>query len=232
VTRAIVSKELRVQWLSPVPYVVGALFHLVLGVLVVDQLVARRQALIQPLFPIAGFLLLALVPVLCMRSFADEARTGTLDLLQAVPVRGAPLARGKWIAAWLSVLAVLAPAGLFVVVLALYGAPDTGPVVAGFCGLVLFAAGLAGIGVLASALSSSQPVAAVLAFFVSLLLWFAHRGTESLGTGGLLDRLSLSERLRSFAGGVVDSADVTFFVLLVAVTVVLAGAVADGRRLR
>jgi hypothetical protein len=82
-TQAVIRKDLVVLWSSPIPYVVGALFHLALGMLFVDQLAVRRQAVIQPLFPLAGFLLLVMAPLLTMRSFAEEARTGTLDVLQA-----------------------------------------------------------------------------------------------------------------------------------------------------
>jgi ABC-2 type transport system permease protein len=228
----VAGKELRVLWASPVPYVVGALLQLVLALLYVDQLTARRQALFQPVVPIAGFLLLAVTPIVCMRAVAEEARAGTLELLQAVPVPGRPLAVGKWLAAWLTVLVVLAPVLLFVLLLEWFGSPDMGPVLAGLAGLALLAGALAGLGVLASSLTSSQPVAAMTAFFVSLLLWFAHVRAETLSVGGVMDRLSISERLRGFAGGVVDSSDVAFFALLAAVALVLAATAIDARRMR
>ena len=231
-TRAVVGKELRVLWASPVPYVVGALLQPVLGLLYVDQLAARRQALFQPAVPIAGFLLLALTPLVCMRAVAEEARSGTLELLLAVPVAGRPLVVGKWLAAWITVLVVLAPVVLFVLLLEWFGNPDLGPVLSGLVGLALLAGALAALGVLASSLTSAQPVAAMTAFFVSLLLWFAHVRAEALSVGGVMDRLSISERLRGFAGGVVDTSDVAFFVLLAAAALTLAAAAVDGRRLR
>ena len=85
---------------------------------------------------------------------------------------------------------------------------------------------------MASSLTTAQPVAAMVAFFCSLLLWFAHVGSESLSSGAVLDRLSISERLRSFAGGVIDTSDVAFFVLLAGAALVVAVASIDGRRLR
>lgn len=228
--RAITGKDLKVMWASPIPYVVAALFHLVLGLLYVDDLRTRNQALSQPLFPVAGFLLLALVPLLCMRTVAEEARTGSLDLLEAMGVRPRAVIAGKWLAAWLTTLAVLAPALLWVVLLEWFGNPDTGPIIAGFVGLALFAAALCGLGVLASSITSSLPVAAVVSFFVSLLFWFAHVGSDS--TKGMLGALSLSERLRAFAGGVIDSSDVGFLVIVTVGALVLAGTALAGRRLR
>ena len=226
VTTAVVRKELAVLWLSPVPYVVAAVFNAVLGLLYVNQLEGRQQALLQPLFPLAGFLLVLVVPVLSMRAFADEARTGALDLLLAVPVRVRPLVVGKWLATWLTALAVLAPSLVFVALVGWWGDPDPGPGVAGYLGLALLAAALCGVGVLASALTDSQPVAAMAALFAAVLLWFA----SAAGATGVLVRLSLSERLRGFAGGVVDSADAGFFAALSAAALAVAAAAVARRR--
>ena len=231
-TRAVLRKDLVALWTSPVPYVVGALLNLVLGMLYVSELELRQQALIQPLFPLAGFLLLALIPLVTMRSFAEEARTGTLDLLLAVPVPPRPLVVGKWLAAWLTVGVVAAPAALFAALLYQWGDPDGGPIITGFLGLLLLAAMLCGLGVVASALTSSQPVAAMITLFIGLLLWFAHIGSESFTAGGLLLHFSVSERLRSFANGVIDVSDVAFFAVVAVGALVVAAAVVDSRRLR
>ncbi len=231
-TLAVFRKDLVGLWATPVPFVVGAVFQAVLGTLMVDQLQVRDQAVIQPLFPIAGLLLLLVVPLLTMRSFAEEARSGSLDLLLAVPVRSRQLVVGKWAAAWLTAIVVLAPALLFAVLLAMWGTPDDGPVVSGFLGLALLAGAASGVGVLASACTSSQPVAATAAVFGTLLLWFAHVGDAAVGDRGLLAALSLSERLRLFAGGGIDTGDVVFFACLAASALVLAALVVDARRLR
>lgn len=231
-TRAVIRKELAVLWLSPIPYVVGALFHLALGLLYVDQLTVRRQAVIQPLFPLAGFLLIVMVPLLTMRTFAEEARTGTLDVLQAARVRARPLVVGKWVASWTTALAVFSPALLFVMLLSWWGEPDAGPIIAGFAGLALLSAALTGLGVLASSLTVSQPVAAVVALFLALLFWFADVADDAPTAGSLLLRFSLRERLRSFASGVIDTSDVAWFVLLLIATLMLAAQAVEGRKLR
>lgn len=230
--RAIAAKDLKVMWTSPVPWVAGALLHLVLGLLYVSELDARGEALLQPLFPLAGFLLLIVVPTVTMRSLAEEARTGTLDLLQAIPVSAGRLVAGKWLASWATAELILAPSLLAVVFVAVYGDPDAGPVTAGFLGISLMTAALVGIGVFASSLTSSQPIAAVLAFFISLILWFAHVGSNVIVTGPVLAHLSMSERLRSFAAGVIDTADFGYLIVVAAVGIVLAAAAVDGRRLR
>lgn len=227
-----IRKDLSVTWLSPIPWVAGALFHVVLGLLYISELTARGQALIQPLFPLAGFLLLITVPTLTMRSVAEESRTGTLDLLQAIPVRTGRLVVSKWLAAWVTALLLIAPSSLAVALLHLYGNPDPGPIIAGYAGVALVAAALSGIGILASSLTVAQPVAAVLAFFVGLVLWFAHVGSQVLVTGPVLAHLSISERLRSFAAGVIDTGDVAYLLILTAAAILLAAVAIDARRLR
>jgi ABC-2 type transport system permease protein len=146
-----------------------------------------------------------------------------------VPVPAAALAAGKWLAAWITTMMVFAPAALFVAFLYLYGKPDPGPIAAGFAGLMLFAGATAAIGVFASSITTSQPVAAMVALFTTLILWFAQVGSTTFSAFPLLTYFSLSERLHSFASGGIDTADVGFFIVLTAAFLVFTGVAVDGR---
>lgn len=230
-TRAVLRKELKVLWASPLPYVLGAVFHATLGVLAWSQVVGRGQAVFQPMVPIAGLLLLLVAPILASRTFAEEIRSGTLDLLLAIPVRLRSLVMGKYLAVFITLLALLAPVGVFTLLLTVYGDPDAGPIVTGLLGLVLLCASLAGIGIAGSSLTRSQPLAAIGSLFAVLLLWFAHTGSEAVA-GGFFGAFSISERLRSFAGGVIDVGDLAFFASIVAVGLALATAAVTARRYR
>lgn len=210
-TRAMLRKELATLWTSPVPWVAGAALQAVLAVLFVDQLQARSQAEVQPLFPIAGLLLVVTVPVLAMRAFAEEQRTGNLDVLLAMPVPVLPMAVGKWLAVWLTSLAVLAPALALTGLTVLWGDPDPGPIVTGFLGLALLTGTVAAIGLAASAATSSQALASLVTILGGLVLWFVGSATSGSSTARLLGAFSLSERLRTFAAGGIDIADVAFF---------------------
>jgi len=219
VTLAVLRKELATLWTSPVPWVAGAALQAVLAVLFVDQLQGRTQAVVQPLFPIAGLLLVVVVPVLAMRGFAEEQRSGNLDVLRAVGVPALPLAMGKWLAAWLTACALLAPALVLAGLTALWGDPDTGPIVSGFLGLVLLCGAVAAVGTLASALTSSQALAALVTILLTLALWFVGSTTGGSTLDRTLGAISLSERLRTFASGGIDTADVAFFVFVALVAV-------------
>lgn len=231
----VLRKELATLWASPVPYVTGAAFHVALGLLSVDTMQARQQANVEPIVPIVGFLLLVAVPVLTMRVLADERRTGTLDVLLAVPVRPVALVAGKWLAVMVTVVALVAPVTLHVVLLSWWGEPDTGPAVAGALGLLLLAGAAVAVGVAASALTSSQAVAALASSFVLLLGWFLRPSSASVALRTVTARLSLNERLRTFAAGGIDSGDVTFLLAVTVVGLLVAAAtvaVLGGRRPR
>lgn len=230
--RALAAKELKVLWASPLPYVLGAVFHATLGTLGWSQVASRGQAVFQPVVPIAGFLVVLIAPILAARSLAEETRTGTLELLLAARVPPARIVVGKYLALVGTLWALIAPAAVFAVVLAMWGDPDPGPIVTGLGGLALLAAALGAIGLLSSSLTTSQPVAAIGALFVVLLLWFAHVGSDALVTGPVLGALSISERLRAFAGGLVDLADVVYLLSVTAAAVGGAVAVTARRRWR
>ena len=214
---AVAKKDLVALWTSALPYVVAILFNAVTGLLFVDQLAGRRQAVVQPLFPIAGFLLLVLVPILTMRTVAEEDRSGTLDLLASVPVRAGAIVAGKWLAVVVTTMLAIYPTLLLPFLLSWWGDPDWGPVITGFVGLELLAVAAAAIGVLASSCTRSQAVAAIASSFTGLLLWFTA-STPALA------RFSASERLHSFAGGAIDTADVAFFVVITVAALVAAAA--------
>lgn len=225
----VLKKDLATSWASPVPWVAGAALQAVLAVLFVDQLQGREQAVVQPLFPIAGLLLVVTAPVLAMRAFAEEARTGNLDVLLAHRVPALPLAVGKWLAAWLTTLALLLPALLLAALTVLWGEPDPGPIATGFLGLALLAAAVTGLGVLASAATSSQALAALVTILGGLVLWFVGSTTGGSTLSRTLGAVSLSERLRTFASGGIDRGDVLFFTGATTVSVVAAAAVVRPR---
>ena len=98
---------------------------------------------------------------------------------------------------------------------------------------MLFRSGaLAAVGVLTSSMTASQPVAAMVAIFGMLVLWFAHVGSAAISTSSALAAISFSERLRTFAGGAIDSADVAYFVCAAAGALTVAALLVDLRRLR
>jgi ABC-2 type transport system permease protein len=177
-----------------------------------------NELVISGLFSNLLILLVFLIPVLTMRSFAEERKQGTDELLLTAPVTPGQLVAGKYLGL-LAITGVLVLAGAFyIVVLLHYGDPERGPIATGLLGLTLVVAALTAIGFAISTLTKSQVVAAVSSFVLFLLLFVVDWPSES--TEGIartaLKALSLPAHFEGFAKGNVSSTDVAYFLSLTA----------------
>jgi ABC-2 type transport system permease protein len=209
---AIAGREVRGTYGSAYGYGLTAGFVAMAGVLLVLALragEARLDGWFAPLFVLIG----ALVPLLTMRAFAEEERTGSLELLLTAPLRPATVVAGKLLGV-LAVLAVLGVATLTAPLLvAALGAPDPGPIVTGYVGFALLGVAFCAVGLAASASTGNQLVAASLAAAVLLGLWFGAGVTEGLGgrLGRTLSYLSPSTHVTGFLRGTIALVDVVYF---------------------
>jgi ABC-2 type transport system permease protein len=173
----------------------------------------KYATLVHIFFQAAGLLLLV-VPLITMRSFAEERRHGTLELLLTAPVRESHVVLAKYLAAMAVLGTMIALTGAYAVVLGMYGTPEWGPIYSGYLGLVLLASTLTALGLVASALTANQVVAALVAIGISFLLWTIDTLAAMLPTAleRVLISLSLLARLTPFATGAMYLSDLGFFV--------------------
>lgn len=254
---AIAGRELRSIFLSPTAYVLIAVY-LVLGGLMYHGLLLDFSRLSSQILAAAGddarlleaanlnqfvvrshlwslcLLLLLLTPFLTMRLLSEERRSGTAEMLLTSPVRTGDLVLGKY-------LAGLAAAGVLVLcslhyVLFLYavGQPEGRPIVVGFLGLFLAAAGFVAVGLFASSLSDNPAVAAVLALGILLALlllevWAPGAGPEYEGA---LRSLSATGPFRDFSKGVLSLSNVAYYVSLAALFLFGTARVLESQRWR
>ncbi len=179
------------------------------------------ELVIQPLMMLLAMLLLFVVPMLSMQSFAGERRNGTLCLWLAAPVSLVDLVVGKWLGV-VSVLGVVwASAALMCVSLALGSTPDPGALASALLGLLLFMGMTAALGVLFSSLTQ-QPALAALACFASLMfLWMCDWSAQLEEDATLFTQWSLMNHYQRLARGLVDTSDVLWFLLLTAAALAL-----------
>jgi ABC-2 type transport system permease protein len=219
-TLTIAKREFRSYFDSPLAYVVICLSLLVLGLWFfvgpakfwqVDR--ASLAGMFEAL-PLG--LVVLVVPIVTMRLLAEEKRSGTLEMLITLPVNDSAVILGKYIGALGLVLTFLASTlayPFFMFTVWKLGALDTGPVAAGYLGLVLFSAATVAIGLAISSLFDSQ----VIAFFVTFIglvgLWTVGDLGAYLGgaPGTVLQQLSFKEHFLSFPRGLIDTTDVIFF---------------------
>ena len=228
----ICRKELRSYFVSPIAYILLAMFAIVFGfffwnalgyfVYVGLQSQMRGQAfpmnineeVIRPLVSNVTVIGLFLIPLITMRLFAEEKRTGTIELLATSPVRDWEIILGKWLAAVALYCGILLLTALNFVFLFKYGNPDWKPLAIAYLGLILQAGALLAIGTFISTLTRNQIIAGAITFGVCLLLWVLEwvSGYESAGWARVLAYMSVITHFESFSKGLLSSKDAIFYI--------------------
>ena len=210
----LLGKELRALFYSPIAYIVIAVFLGLMGyAFTITLFLSKYATLVHIFFQSAGLLFL-IVPIITMRLFAEERKAGTLELLLTAPVRESQVVLAKYLASMAVVLGMIALTGAYALVLGIFGTPEWGPIYSGYLGLVLLASTLVSLGLLVSALTSNQVVAAVVTIGVSFLLWTLDTLAQMAPTAieRALISLSLLARFTPFATGAMYTSDFAFFV--------------------
>ena len=183
-----------------------------------------NQIVIEPLLHNLSIVLVVLVPAITMRSFAEEKRAGTYELLLTAPVRTGEIVAGKFIAAAAFMLIMIALAGIFPLILVVFGNPEVGVMLSGYIGLALLAVAFVSIGLFTSSLTQNQIIAAITCFGVLLMLyvisWPAQEGSSSI-LSGLLRYLSLPDHFSQMVTGIIDTMDIVYFLSLIFVALFL-----------
>lgn len=225
-TIAVLRRELRSYFLTPVAYVFIVIFLITANAFAfyLGGLYERGQADLSPFFSFHPWLFLFLVPALSMRLWAEERKSGSIELLMTLPIRTWQAVIGKFLAAWIfTALAVVLTFPIWITVNYL-GAPDNGAILAAYIGSILMAGGFLAVGSCISALTKNQ----VIAFVVSVVLCFALLAAghpmilsvfSSWAPQLLVDgiaSLSFLTHFESISKGVIDLRDLVYFCLLIA----------------
>jgi gliding motility-associated transport system permease protein len=211
------GKEVRALFTSPIAYAVIAVFIVLSGYTFTVTLFLSKQATLVHIFFQAAVQLILLVPLITMRQFAEERRSGTLELLLTAPVREIDIVVAKFIASTVVVVMLTSLTLIYAAVLAVYGQPDWGPIYSGYLGLILFGAALISIGLMISALTANQIVAAVVSLGLFGMLWAIDTLAALLPQPfeNWLLGLSLLAHFTPFAVGAMYVSDFGFFVSVV-----------------
>lgn len=204
------------------------------GTFYYSDVIARGVADLVPLFQWGPLVLAISAPVVTMRLLAEERRSGTLELVKALPIRAHELVLGKYLAG-LAVLAfALAGTLPYPLTVSLLGPLEPGPVLAGYLGLLLMASALIAVGLLLSCLTESQAAAFFLTEVVTVIWWAAGRYADHapLPVARALEFVSIHSRFSDIARGVIDTRDLLAFAAVTAVALAVAVALLQRERLR
>ena len=231
----ICKKELKSYFASPIAYLLMAFFGLIFGfgfftatrdfvrfsfqaqMMGQQQPTNVNEQIIRPLLGFASTIALFLIPMISMRLFAEEKRTGTIELLLTSPIKDIEIILGKWLGAVLLYLCVLGMSMLNVAMLFAWGKPDLKPVLVAYLGLILQGACLLAIGTFISTTTRNQIVAGGVTFFVCLLLWLLSWFTafDSGPASQVVNYISIVTHFENFSKGVLDSKDVVFYLSMI-----------------
>jgi ABC-2 type transport system permease protein len=160
---------------------------------------------------------LFLIPMITMRLFAEEKRTGTIELLMTSPISNLEIILGKWLAALVLYLSMLALPLISLLTLFAYGKPDWRPLAVGYLGLILQGGCLLAIGTFVSTCTKNQIVAGVAGFGLCLLLWVMDwvSSFDSSPLYKVISYLSVTSHYESFSKGVLDSKDAIYYLSMI-----------------
>jgi ABC-2 type transport system permease protein len=231
----ICRRELSSYFRSPIAYGVMTIFALVAGFFFYLATLAFVQQSVQSAMmgqsvpmnvneyvvgPVLGNLsviFLFLVPLITMRLFAEERRSGTMELLVTSPIRDIEIILGKWLAALVLFAALISISLVNMLTLFAYGTPDWHPMAVAFLGLLLQGGCILSIGMFASSLTKNQIVAGAVGFGICLLLfvldWVSQFENSPLFQ--VLGYLGFATHYQSFARGIIDSKDVVYYISMI-----------------
>jgi ABC-2 type transport system permease protein len=250
---AIAQKELKSYFASPIAYIVIGFFSLLFGYFFYALLVYfDRQSmqfaglggaqppmnvndqLIRPVFLNASVVLLFVLPMITMRTYSEEKRSGTIELLLTAPLTDFQIIMGKFLGAMALYAAMLAVTVIHMATLFAVGNPELLPILTGYLGLLLLGGCFVSVGLLISSLTKNQIVAGMVTFGVFLLLWVIN-WVGSFGgptTQAVLNYLSITDHLDDFTRGIIDSKHLVYYLSFIAFGLFLTARSVDTERWR
>lgn len=211
---SLLKKEEMALFTSPIAYVVMAVYLIVMGyTFTLTLFMSHSPTLVHMFFQIYVMFLLT-VPIITMRLIAEERRLGTLEILLTAPVTELAVVMAKYLASLSLVVLLLALSFAYAIALAIFGAPDWGPMYSGYLGLFLLGAALVSIGLMTSSLVSNQLIAALLSLSLFLLLWIIDHFGWVLPDpfNAFFVNLSLLVHFTPFATGSLFLSDAGYFI--------------------
>jgi ABC-2 type transport system permease protein len=250
---AIAGKELRGYFASPIAYVVMGVYAVIFGyffytlVLFFDRQSMQlaglgggaptmniNDQLIRPTFLNAMVIFLFVLPLITMRTYSEEKRSGTIELLLTAPLSDLEIITGKFLGAMGLYAAMLGVTLVHVAMLFYFGNPEVLPVVTTYVGLLLVGGCFISLGLLISSLTKNQIVAAMATFGVFLMLWIINWVAAFSGpvTGDVLNYLSITDHFEDFTRGIIDTRHVVYYLSFIAFGLFLTARSVDTERWR
>ena len=220
--KSIVLREIKSFFGSPIGYLVIAIFLIINGLFLwvfegEYNILKTGFADMTPFFTLAPWILLFLIPAVTMRSFSDEKKQGTLELLLTKPLSIWQIVNGKFVGALLLIVMAIIPTFIYVSVISSLGMPegniDMGSTIGSYFGLLFLISSYSAIGIFTSTLSENQIVAFIIAVFLCFFLYFGFEGLATVfpTISNFIAALGMQDHYKSMSRGVLDTRDIIYF---------------------
>ncbi len=220
--KSILLREIKSFFGSPIGYLVIAIFLLLNGLFLWVfegdyNILNSGFADLSPFFTISPWILIFLIPAVTMRSFSDEMKQGTIELLLTKPISIWEIVGGKFFGAFLLIVIAIIPTFIYVYVIYGLGMPegniDMGSTLGSYFGLLFLISGYTAIGVFTSTLSENQIVAFIVSVFLCFILYFGFQGvaTQFKDWQELIAFFGMDYHFKSMSRGVIDTRDTIYF---------------------
>jgi ABC-2 type transport system permease protein len=230
----IARRELASYFHSPIAYVALFAFLLAGGGLFWGDFQPGHPAAMRTLFEWMVWLLVIIVPLLCMGLLAQEWASGTIETMMTAPVDETEVVLGKFFGSFGFFIVLLIPTLLYVVMLRLYGHPEAGPILSGYLGMLLVGALFIAVGLFCSSLTRSQVVAAVataaILFLITIVPWWAGSKASLNDFWRTIVDQGVFAHYTDFSKGVIDTGNLVFFIIVTSVFLFLTVKVLESRR--
>ncbi|HEY6508302.1 MAG TPA: ABC transporter permease [Vicinamibacterales bacterium] len=249
---AIARKELRSYFGSPIAYIVIGLFAVVFGFFFATLLyyfdrqstqtggfgggptMNVNEQLLGPVFGNMTVIILLVLPLITMRIYSEEKRSGTMELLLTAPITDLQIILGKFLGAMGLYGAMLAITLLHIGILFVFGRPEWKPIVTTYLGMLLMGGCFISVGLLISSMTRNQIVAGMTTFVVFLMLWIVNWISSFMGptTQAVLNYVAVTQHLDDFTKGIVDTKHVVYYVSFIVFGLFLTARSVDTERWR
>jgi len=234
----IFRRELISFFYSPIAYIVMTVFLVISGFFFFANVTRMAQMdlgyAMRGQFYNMAIVFLFVSPMITMRLLAEEHRSGTMETLMTAPVTDFEVVFGKYLASVAFYIAMLIPTLAYPLTLHIVGSPDWGPIIAGYIGIVLVGCFFLAVGLLTSAFTRNQIIAAIMAFVILLIMWLLDIVSQGTGdaAGSVLKYITIFYHIDSFVKGLIDSRDVVYYLSICAFCLFATVRVVESRKWR
>lgn len=213
-TCKIAKRELSAYFISPIAYIVIAVYLLVSGWFFFSTFFIVGQASMRNFFSLAPFIFAFIIPAVTMRLFSEEFNTGTYEILYTMPVNRRNIILGKFCASVIFIVIMLIPTLIYAITTSIMGDLDWGPVISGYLGCILLGAGFAAIGIFASSITRNQIVAFIVGCVICYVLVLLDNILFTLPNNviNVVSYIGATSHFNNIARGIIDTRDIVYFI--------------------